>query len=205
MCPFWWPTLIQNLQKSAEAHIHRIADHSCFERSCCVQFIEVSLLLKINSCLDCFYWTSGRIFRTTKKLQWRFPRVDLDETKWIWGEERVYEPGTPEFTSYLSEFTENFRETSIECVGLLFKVYPPNSSYVRPQLYFRYCFDLPNSPKPGYPICLAGNADMIKATVVFDTTLTNLPVLHRVRIVKLLTQHVVKGDFWVPTNGSPPC
>ena len=30
-------------------------------------------------------------------------------------------------------------------------------------------------------------------------------MLHRVRIVKLLTQHVVRGDFWVPTNGSPPC
>ena len=30
-------------------------------------------------------------------------------------------------------------------------------------------------------------------------------VLHRVRIVKLLTQHVVRGDSWVPTNGSPPC
>ena len=29
-----------------------------------------------------------------------------------------------------------------------------------------------------------------------------LPVLQRVRIVKLLTQHVVRGDFWVPTNGS---
>ena len=32
-----------------------------------------------------------------------------------------------------------------------------------------------------------------------------VPVLHRVRIVKLLTQHVVKGHFWVPTNGSPSC
>ena len=31
------------------------------------------------------------------------------------------------------------------------------------------------------------------------------PMLHRVRIVKLLTQHVVRGDFWVPTNGSSPC
>ena len=30
-------------------------------------------------------------------------------------------------------------------------------------------------------------------------------VIHRVTIVKLLTQHVVKGDFWVPTSGSPPC
>ena len=32
-----------------------------------------------------------------------------------------------------------------------------------------------------------------------------LPVLHRVRIVKQLTQHVVRGDFWVPTNGSSHC
>ena len=30
-------------------------------------------------------------------------------------------------------------------------------------------------------------------------------VLYRDRIVKLLTHHVVRGDFWVPTNGSPPC
>ena len=26
-----------------------------------------------------------------------------------------------------------------------------------------------------------------------------------VRIVKLLTRHVVSGEFWLPTNGSPPC
>ena len=26
-----------------------------------------------------------------------------------------------------------------------------------------------------------------------------------VRIVKLFTQHVVRGDLWVPTNRSPPC
>ena len=32
-----------------------------------------------------------------------------------------------------------------------------------------------------------------------------LPVLHQLTIVKLLTQHVVKGDSWVPTSGSPPC
>ena len=25
-----------------------------------------------------------------------------------------------------------------------------------------------------------------------------------IKIVKLLNQHVVKGDSWVPTNGSPP-
>ena len=31
------------------------------------------------------------------------------------------------------------------------------------------------------------------------------PVLHRVTIVKLPTQHVVKDDSWVPTSGSPPC
>ena len=31
------------------------------------------------------------------------------------------------------------------------------------------------------------------------------PVLHRVRIVELLNQHVVRGDFWIPTNGNPPC
>ena len=31
------------------------------------------------------------------------------------------------------------------------------------------------------------------------------PVLHRITIVKLLTQHFVKNDFWVPTSGSPPC
>ena len=35
--------------------------------------------------------------------------------------------------------------------------------------------------------------------------LCDLPVFHRVTIVKLLTQHVVKGDFWVPTSGSAPC
>ena len=32
-----------------------------------------------------------------------------------------------------------------------------------------------------------------------------LPILHQVTIVKLLAQHVVKGDPWVPTNGSLPC
>ena len=32
-----------------------------------------------------------------------------------------------------------------------------------------------------------------------------LPVLHRVTVVKLLTQHVAKDDSWVPTSGSPPC
>ena len=34
-----------------------------------------------------------------------------------------------------------------------------------------------------------------------------LPELYRVKIliVKLLTQHGVKGDFWVPTNGNLPC
>ena len=31
------------------------------------------------------------------------------------------------------------------------------------------------------------------------------PVLHQITIVKLLTQHVVKDDSWVPTNGSTPC
>ena len=187
--------------------MQQITDHSCFVRCCCVQFIEVSLSLKTNSCLDCFYWTSGRIFRTTKKLQWRFPRIDLDETKWIWGEERAYEHGTPEFTSYISESIENFEEELKECVVLIFKVYPPNSnsSYVRPQLYFRNCFNELYRTKSAYPICLAGNADMIKAAAVFATTSTNLSVLHRVRIVKLLTQHIVRGDFWVPTNGSPPC
>ena len=30
-------------------------------------------------------------------------------------------------------------------------------------------------------------------------------VLYRDRIVKLLIQHVVRGDSWVPINGSPPC
>ena len=25
------------------------------------------------------------------------------------------------------------------------------------------------------------------------------------KIVKLLIEHVVRGDFWVPTKGSPPC
>ena len=35
---------------------------------------------------------------------------------------------------------------------------------------------------------------------------TGVPtVLHRITIVKLLTQHVVKDDSWVPTSGSPPC
>ena len=33
----------------------------------------------------------------------------------------------------------------------------------------------------------------------------SLPVLYRVRRAKLLTQHVVRGDFWILTNGSPPC
>ena len=31
------------------------------------------------------------------------------------------------------------------------------------------------------------------------------PVLHRITLGKLLTQHVVKDDSWVPTSGSPPC
>ena len=31
------------------------------------------------------------------------------------------------------------------------------------------------------------------------------PVLHRITIVKLLTQHVVKDHSWVPTSGSPTC
>ena len=31
------------------------------------------------------------------------------------------------------------------------------------------------------------------------------PVLHWITIVKLLTQHVIKDDSWVPTSGSPPC
>ena len=31
------------------------------------------------------------------------------------------------------------------------------------------------------------------------------PVLYRITIVKLPTQHVVKDDSWVPTGGSPPC
>ena len=31
------------------------------------------------------------------------------------------------------------------------------------------------------------------------------PVLHRITIVKLLTQHVVKDDSWVPASGSRPC
>ena len=33
----------------------------------------------------------------------------------------------------------------------------------------------------------------------------NEGVLSRVRIVKLLTQHVVRSDFWVLINGSPSC
>ena len=32
-----------------------------------------------------------------------------------------------------------------------------------------------------------------------------LPVLYRVTVVKLLTQHITKGDSWVPISGSPPC
>ena len=32
-----------------------------------------------------------------------------------------------------------------------------------------------------------------------------LSALQRVRIVKLLTEHVVRSESWVPTNGSPPC
>ena len=32
-----------------------------------------------------------------------------------------------------------------------------------------------------------------------------LPILHRANIMKLLTKHVVKGNTWVPTNGSLPC
>ena len=30
-------------------------------------------------------------------------------------------------------------------------------------------------------------------------------VLHQIRIVNLLTLYVVRGNFWVTTNGSPPC
>ena len=33
----------------------------------------------------------------------------------------------------------------------------------------------------------------------------HLTVLYRATIVQLLTQHVVRGDSWVPINGSPPC
>ena len=32
-----------------------------------------------------------------------------------------------------------------------------------------------------------------------------LPVFHRVTVVKLLAQHIVKCDSWVPTSGAPPC
>ena len=32
----------------------------------------------------------------------------------------------------------------------------------------------------------------------------SLPVLDRITVVKLLTQHVAKDNSWVPTNGSPP-
>ena len=35
--------------------------------------------------------------------------------------------------------------------------------------------------------------------------LAKIPALHRVAIVKLLTQHVVKGDSLAPTSGCPPC
>ena len=41
--------------------------------------------------------------------------------------------------------------------------------------------------------------------VEYNPTGYFLPVFYRVRIVKLLTQHVVRGDFWVPTNCSAPC
>ena len=40
---------------------------------------------------------------------------------------------------------------------------------------------------------------------ILDRRKMCLPVLHRVRTVKQLTQHVVRGNFWVPTNGRPPC
>ena len=39
----------------------------------------------------------------------------------------------------------------------------------------------------------------------FLTIISRLTVLHEVKIGKLLTQHVVGGESWVPTNGSPPC
>ena len=34
---------------------------------------------------------------------------------------------------------------------------------------------------------------------------TKAAMLYRIATVKLHTQHVVRGDFWIPTNGSPPC
>ena len=58
-----------------------------------------------------------------------------------------------------------------------------------------------------HPLGYLRNA--LQFTLLFEYSILSakyLPihVLHRVRIVKLLTQHVVRGDFWVPTNGSPP-
>ena len=35
---------------------------------------------------------------------------------------------------------------------------------------------------------------------IFTWQTGGVPVLHRVTIVKLLTQHVVRGDSWVPTK-----
>ena len=150
--------------------MQRMTDHSCVVRSCCVQFIEVSFSLKINSCLDCFFYIGAR--KVNGKFMWRFPDHEIDETKWIWGERRGYEPGTPQFTAYLDVVKILKRS---KCINLKFQYYPPNSLsfYVKPQLFFTNCTNLAADAKPSNAICLGGNANMIKAAAVFATTSTN--------------------------------
>ena len=50
-----------------------------------------------------------------------------------------------------------------------------------------------------------GNQCNVTCSTVYRNETHGIPVPHRVRIVKPLTQHVVRGDSWVPTNGIPPC
>ena len=52
--------------------------------------------------------------------------------------------------------------------------------------------------------CVLGQSTQRDASVFMWQT-GGVPVLQRVTIVKLFTQHVVKGDSWVSTSGSPPC
>ena len=48
----------------------------------------------------------------------------------------------------------------------------------------------------------AGN-QVTSSGMAYGTKSQMKPVLNRVIIVMLLTQDVVRDDFWVPTDGSP--
>ena len=65
-------------------------------------------------------------------------------------------------------------------------------------------FDKPRDDSVVTLACVLGQGTYRDApTFMWQTG--GLPVLHWVTIVKLLTQHVVKGDSWISTNGSPRC